>query len=109
MGRISEAIISAFIYRYRAAFLASRSHKPSTHSKKEIPEKDTIIDKEPDWTSPLRGWLHQNILTGPRNRLINGKKRIRTAKKIEHARGAKLVSGGARITNIANKTEHICG
>ena len=30
-------------------------------------------------------------------------------KKIEHTRGAKIVSGDTRITNMANKTEHICG
>ena len=30
-------------------------------------------------------------------------------KEMEHTRGAKLVSGDARITNMANKTEHICG
>ena len=34
-------------------------------------------------------------------------------KEFEHMRGAELVSGDARITNIANKTEdkteHICG
>ena len=29
--------------------------------------------------------------------------------EIEHTRGAKLVSGDARIANMANKTEHICG
>ena len=30
-------------------------------------------------------------------------------KEIGHTRGAKLVSGGARIANMANKTKHICG
>ena len=30
-------------------------------------------------------------------------------KEIEHTRGTKLVSGGARIKNVVNKTEHICG
>ena len=38
-GRISsEARISAFLYRYRIAFLASRPHKPTTHLKTKIPE-----------------------------------------------------------------------
>ena len=55
LGRISsEARISAFLYRYRMAFLASRPHKPTTHLKTKISETDSIIDKEPGWT-----WSHQ--------------------------------------------------
>ena len=50
----SEARISAFLYRYRIAFLASRTHKPTTHLKTKISETDSIIDKEPGWT-----WSHQ--------------------------------------------------
>ena len=54
-GRIgSEARISAFLSRYRIAFLASRPHKPTTHLKTKISETDSIIDKEPGWT-----WSHQ--------------------------------------------------
>ena len=34
---------------------------------------------------------------------------IHNGKVIGHTRGAKFVSGGARFTNLANKTEHICG
>ena len=36
-------------------------------------------------------------------------KEDKDGKGIEHKRGAKLVSGGARITNMANRTEYICG
>ena len=50
-GRISfEAIISAFLYKYKAAFSASRPHEPYAHSKTKIPETDSVIDKESSWS-----------------------------------------------------------
>ena len=55
LGRLSsEARISAFLYRYRIEFLASRTHKPTTHLKTKFPETDSNIDKEPG-----RTWSHQ--------------------------------------------------
>ena len=36
-------------------------------------------------------------------------KEDKDGKEIEHTREGMLVSGDARITNKANKTEHICG
>ena len=36
-------------------------------------------------------------------------KKDKDDKEIGHTRGAKLVSDDARFTNMANKTEHICG
>ena len=42
------------------------------------------------------------------SRLVHGTRRTWTAKKIESARGAKLAPGDARITNMENKTGHIC-
>ena len=62
-------------------------------------------------TSPLRGWLPQNILKGPRNSRLIGTwdKEDKDGKEFEPTRGEKLVSGDARIAKIANKTKHICG
>ena len=63
------------------------------------------------YTSPLRGWLRQNILKGPRNSslIVTWDKEDKDGKEFEPTRGAKLVSGDARTTNMANKTKHICG
>ena len=36
-------------------------------------------------------------------------KEDKDAKEFGHTRGAKIFSGDARITDMANKTEHICG
>ena len=36
-------------------------------------------------------------------------KESKDGKEIEHTRGEKLVSGDARISDMANKTEYICG
>ena len=60
-------------------------------------------------TSPLRRRLRQNILKGPRNCFDTWDKEDQGGKEIEHTRGAKSVSGDARINNMANKTENICG
>ena len=38
--------ISAFLYKNRVEFIASRSHKPPKHLKTKLPETATNIDKE---------------------------------------------------------------
>ena len=52
----SEARFSAFLYRFRIAFFASRSNKPSTHLKTKIPEtrQDATFDNEPEGPASVK-------------------------------------------------------
>ena len=58
--------------------------------------------------NPLRGWLRAKYSERTK-KPIDTRKEEKDGKEIEHTGGAKSVSGGARIANMANKTEHMCG
>ena len=54
-------------------------------------------------TSPLRGWLSQTILKGPRKPIGTWDKEEKDGREIEHARGTELTSGNVQITNMAKQ------
>ena len=55
-----------------SAFTQTHKHRKEILGKTTIPFQDILFGKDEKLTSPLRGWLRQNILKLPRNRLAHG-------------------------------------